>query len=70
MNKKLSLAIDSPAESQGRSGADFYNDADDMIGDENEGNLIDEANFQIEPANFFGAAANPAGQHKKQAVHS
>ncbi len=41
-----------------------------MIGDENEGNLIDEANFQIEPANFFGAAANPSGHPKKQAVHS
>ena len=69
MKKGLSLAIDSPAESQNRRRnpaigiASLENIDDDIIGDEDDVALIDEANLQIDGGNFFGG---PGGASKKQ----
>lgn len=79
--KKLSLAIDSPVESNHRGGTgrdnippqqrpkDLYDINDDDIGDDDDAALIDQANFQIDGGNFFGGpSAQASGLSKKPAA--
>ena len=73
MKRKLNLALDSPAESQGRGvhrqqPPGGYGKLADWEADEDEedssGDLIDEANLQIDGGNFLAAPSQVTASKK------